>query len=276
MLTKYLKDRFRISQEELAKLGDEFNSEAIPLLEVLHKNTHWILLDNRQTKKIVEQVFYEAIENCHITKNNADWTSWIQRIWIRELLEFYSKKENDIKTNFEFIDLTEINLNDVKNNFNSPRFNDQISESLKKLPAVLRIPLIMKEIHLLNYERIAELIDVPEGVIATRIYRARKLLYLFMLGNFDYEDQKRKFISKDTNDYIFKLRNYALLVDSELSELQQSKITMDTESNDSKKAEIFVQSQIKSILKSLPDENSTRIRIIAKIEAKAKKRFSGT
>ena len=187
MQPQSLKERFNTSKEELAKLGLEFNSEALPLLEKLYNTSFWILLNKRATKKIIKQTFFEAIENCDITKNYADWNSWIHRIWMREILEFYSDKENDKQTVFDFIDHTEVNLNAVEDFFNSSLHADKLIKSLEQLPAVLRIPMVMKEIHSLNYEIISDLVDVPVGVIATRVYRARKLLYLFLRNNFNYE-----------------------------------------------------------------------------------------
>jgi len=217
MSPQSLRERFNTSKEELAKLGSEFNSEALHLLEKLYNSAFWILLSKRAAKKIIKQTFYEAIENCDITKNYADWNSWIHRIWMREIHEFYSDKENDEQTVFDFIDHAEVNLITVEDFFNSTFPNDKLIKSLEKLPAVLRIPMMMKEIHSLNYEKIAELIDVPDGVIATRIYRARKLLYLFLRNNFDYEEQKRIEIQQGASKLIFELRQSALLVDDELS-----------------------------------------------------------
>ena len=87
MSPQSLRERFNTSKEELAKLGLEFNSEALPLLEKLYNTSFWILLNKGAAKKIIKQTFYEAIENCDITKNYADWESWVHRIWMREILE---------------------------------------------------------------------------------------------------------------------------------------------------------------------------------------------
>ncbi len=248
MSPQSLKERFNTSKEELAKLGIEFNSEALPLLDKLHNTSFWILLNRRAAKKIIKQTFYEAIENCDITKNYADWYSWIHRIWMREIHEFYSDKENDKQTVFDFIDHTKVDLIDVKDFFNSTLSDDKLIKVLEKLPAVLRIPMIMKEIHSLNYEIISDLIDVPVGVIATRIYRARKLLYLFMKGDFNYEEQKRLGTQLGFSKLIFELRQSALLVDDELSSEQKAVFSETTSNNNSYDTEILIQSEIKKYI----------------------------
>ena len=268
-----LKERFNTSKEELAKLGLEFNSEALPLLDKLYVTTFWILLNKRAAKKIIKQTFYEAIENCDITKNYADWNSWIHRIWMREIHEFYSDRENDRQTVFDFIDQAKVNLNDGENFYKSPLPGNKLINFLEKLPAVLRIPMIVKEIHSLNYERIADLIDVPDGVIATRIYRARKLLYLFLKDNFDYEGQKRIWIQQALSKLIFELRQSALLVDDELSLEQKAAFNESTTNSNLFKVEILIQSEIKKLFSSISPDDKVIGRMRAKIERKATKRF---
>jgi len=273
MYTQSFSDRFNTSKDELAKLGLEFYSEALPLLEKLYNTSFWILLNKRAVKKIIKQTFFEAIENCDITKNYADWESWIYRIWMREILEYYSGKENDTQTAFDFIDHAKVNLNDIEDFFSSPLQEGQLLKSLEKLPAVLRIPMIMKEIHSLNYEKIAELIDVPNGVIATRIYRARKLLYLYMKSDFNYEEQKRIGVQQGSSKIIFNLRQSALLVDEEFDEEQKTSFGESTTDNNLYKAEILIQNEIKKLFKNVSPDNPLIARMRAEIERKAIKRF---
>lgn len=273
MSTQSLRDRFNTSKEELAKLGLEFNSEALPLLENLYNTTFWILLNQKAVRKIIKQTYFEAIENCDITKNYADWNSWVHRIWMREILEFYSDKENDKQTVFDFIDHAEVNFNAMEDFFNSTLQDAKLIKSLEKLPAVLRIPMMMKEIYSFSYNKIAELIDVPNGVIATRIYRARKLFYLFLKDNFDYERKKREGLPEGSPKMIFNLRQCSLLTDDELSVEQKLKFNDAIKDNDQYKAEIFVQRGIKKLFLNLSSDSSAIRRMRAKIERKATKRF---
>jgi len=273
LTTQSFKDRFNTSKEELAKLGLEFNSEALPFLDKLYNTSFWILLNKGATEKIIKQTFFEAIENCDITKNYADWDSWIHRIWMREILEFYSDKENDKQTVFDFIDQTEVNLNAVENYFNSPSPENRLINALEQLPAVLRIPMMMKEIHSLSYEKIAELIDVPGGVIATRIYRARKLLYLLLRNNFNYNEKKKMGVPEGSPKLIFDLRRCALLIDDELTDEQKTNFSESMSDSNLYKAEILIQNEIKRLFGKIASDSPMSARIRAKIERKAKKRF---
>ena len=142
------------------------------------------------------------------------------------------------------------------------------------MPAVLRIPLMIKENLSLNYGRIAELIDVPEEVIATRIYRGRKLLFLFLLSDFDFENKKRTFIPTGNTKPIFILRNFAMLADNELSDLQKKKLDELTKGNESYQAENLLQGNIKSVFMTLTADKSAISKIKAEIKEKARKHLS--
>jgi DNA-directed RNA polymerase specialized sigma24 family protein len=279
MLSPSKLDRFKVSKEELSKLGEEFNSEALLLLKDLYQTSFWILLNKKSTKKIIKQTFFESIENCNVTKNHADWQSWIFRIWMREILDFYAQKENDTKTIFDFIDHTELDSKEIDYITNSNKIKSGISEdefikSLEKLPAVLRIPMIMKEIHSFNYEKIAELIDVPVGVIATRVYRARKLLFLSLNEDYSCEDEKRKWKQRDSTKLIFELRKCAFVVDDEFTQEEKMSFIESTENNNQYKNEILIQDEVKKLLKSCSLNDNSIARLKSKIERKAAKKFN--
>lgn len=271
MLSHSNLERFKVTKEELASLGSEFKDEAFPLVEKLFRTTFWITLNNKSSNKIIKQTFFEAIEDCNVTKNDADWQSWINRIWMREILDYYVNRENDIETRFDFIDWTEFGDDEVS----SIQLNeDELKKLLEMLPAVLRIPLILKEVHLLDYETIAELIDVPYGVIATRIYRARKLLFILFRNKIDYEQEKQKWINKESTYKIFELRKSALLVDDEFNSKQNSTLNESVKNNLKFETEIRIQKEIKFNLKSCIDLSVSIHRLKSKIDKKARKKFT--
>ena len=274
MRSKYLKNRFNTSKEELKRLGNEFTNEALPLLDKLYNLTFWILPDKKSTNKIIKQVFFEAIEDCDITKNDADWQSWIQRIWMREILDFYSEKENDRNTDFGFIDNFEVDLDKVQTIFNSDEASKIDSELLQKLPAVLRIPLIMRESAQFDYEKISDLIDVPVGVAATRIYRARKLLCLYLLNEFNYEKEKNHSSDSKSSRSIFELRKCSLMIDNEFTEDEKIIFTEVMKENNFLRNELSIQSEVKKKLISLTHQNIDITSIKSKIVKKASKRFN--
>jgi hypothetical protein len=269
-------ERFRISKEELEKLGSGFFSEALPIMENLYNTSYWIVLNKKSARKIIRQTFSESVDFCNVTKNEADWKSWIYRIWMREIFGFFSYFENDKNTNFEFIDYANIdssNLDFIRDENRSHFEVKELINILQKLPPVLRVPLIMREVFLFNYEKISELIDVPSGVIATRIYRARKLFFLNLNSEYLLEDEKVKWKQKEATKKIFELRNSSRLADDELNSEQKSKLTEYLKDSVEFESEILIQRGIKNILQnSIPTDISIKS-LKSKIERKSKKKF---
>jgi len=272
------KDRFKTTKEELAKLASEFYSEALPVLDKLYNISYWIFLEKKATQKTIKQIYFEAIEYCDKTKAHADWWSWIHRIWMREINDYYVPKENDNLTVFDFIDLSQVNHTEADTFFNnyylrSNSILPKLITSLRKLPSILRIPLMLKEVHKLSYEKIAELVDVPDGVIATRIYRARKLLFFFLHGNYDYEKKKKSGLPDNFKPIIFDLRMCGLAMDEELNGEKKLEIERLVETEEKFKTEFLIQQEIQKILKSHCVESVVPKRIRIKIEKEAHKRF---
>jgi DNA-directed RNA polymerase specialized sigma24 family protein len=271
--SKYLKNRFNTTKEELKRLGAEFSSQALPCLENLYNCTYWILLNKESTDKIIKQVFFEAIEDCDITKNDADWPSWIQRIWIREILEFYEDKENDRNTDFSFIENFEPDISNSKTLFTTETTLEKIVDSIKKLPAVLRIPLMMRESTQLNYEKISDLIDTPFGVAATRIFRARKLLFMNLQNELNFNEIKSLSIEKNFTKLIFKLRDCSSIIDNEFTESQKANFLASVKDDQRLNTELLVQREVKNLLTSIVERKSDIKAIMAEINKKASKRF---
>lgn len=65
---------------------------------------------------------------------------------------------------------------------------DQVRRGLAKLPPDQRELLLLREFEGLDYQRIAELMDVPEGTIKSRLSRARAALREALEGRVSAED----------------------------------------------------------------------------------------
>ncbi len=256
MRSKYLRDRFNTSKEELQKLGNEFTNEALPLLDKLYNLTYWILQDKKSTKKIIQQVFKEAIEDCDITKNEADWQSWIERIWMREIIEFYEGKENDKNTDFSFIENFQMEISSSSTFLTGETMTKKIVDSLQMLPSILRIPLMMRESAQFNYEKISDLVDIPIGVAATRIFRARKLLFMYLLDKSNLDKIEHLGKTDDPSKLIFKYRDCSCQIDNELPEAQHSTFFLSLQNDQRLMAEFSIQKEVKKLFANLIEKKT--------------------
>jgi RNA polymerase sigma-70 factor (ECF subfamily) len=66
---------------------------------------------------------------------------------------------------------------------------EAVSRNLEKLPPDYKAILILREIEAFSYEELAETLDLQQGTVKSRLFRARKKLCQLLLSdrNFSYE-----------------------------------------------------------------------------------------
>ena len=76
---------------------------------------------------------------------------------------------------------------------------EQIEEGLQSLSPEHREVLILRELHQLSYEEIAQTLNLDSGTVKSRISRGRKSLRNFLLqsGNFSPPDTSKKMNGKE-------------------------------------------------------------------------------
>jgi hypothetical protein len=118
-------------------------------------------------------------------------------------------------------------------------------------------------------------LDIPDGVVAARIYRGRKLLFkllteIELIKNFTSNHE-----SNDGDAYtIFKLRDTASLTDDELSETDKAVLQENLKTDSLLKTEFQIQEQMKMLISKSVKKVYAPARLKRKIKKKAEKRFS--
>jgi RNA polymerase sigma-70 factor (ECF subfamily) len=51
-----------------------------------------------------------------------------------------------------------------------------LENSIKELPKEVRMAIILKHLQGLSYEKVAQIMNCPEGTVKTYVFRGRKLL----------------------------------------------------------------------------------------------------
>jgi DNA-directed RNA polymerase specialized sigma24 family protein len=265
--------QFNTTKEELHKLGLEFKFQAFNLIDELFNLAFWLVLKKRSAKKIIWVTYIKAIYYCDKTKADTNWPTWMHRIFFNRIIDHYNKHSEVNNFNFQLIDLWKADPELIPRiSYNN---SNQISEKklivlLNNIPQTLILPLILKDIYNLSYQSIAEFLDMPYGVIASRIYRARKFIFIKLLNqSFDVIRSK-----DEHKDLIFKLRVTSELLDNEFPDARKIKMEEKLKADPLIKTEFEMQEKIKtmlsnSIIRKYPPSGLNR-----KIKKEAENRFS--
>ncbi|MBT8392708.1 MAG: hypothetical protein HKP17_05030, partial [Ignavibacteriaceae bacterium] len=174
---------------------------------------------------------------------------------------------------FELIDNLKVDSNLVlkfKEIYSDRIKEKELTKLLRNVPQLLLLPLVLKEVANLSYRTIAEFIDVPDGVISTRIYRARKLIFIKLLI-LDFEESNSV---SEKSDLIFKLRVTAELLDNELPSSEKDASEEKIKTDPRLKKEYEVQELVKKVLKNSFVTKTSPERLKQKIKKKAESSFS--
>jgi len=265
-------NNFITTKEELLDLKKGFDKEALPLADFFFNLTFQITFDKRLSKKIFKDIYYKAIEYCDKTMGGSGWTTWMQRIWMKSLFD-HTGGDKYVDFNFELIDHW-VPVKEIQTKISNDE--KEILAALLKLPLILRITLMMKTCSSFYYPLIGELIDIPDGTVSTRIYRARKLLYNFIIeddiSQIDLNDKQKTFPGEKI---IFNMRKSAEIADNQYFEGEDEKSKRNLIENDEHLLREFtIQKTISTVLSESIIKKTAPKRILSKISRKAKKKFS--
>ena len=201
----------------------ELKSDALPLMDWLYNFAFYSAADKSSANKLIKRTYFKALEYFDKTRGGADYKTWMLRVLLNRIYEFYSK-EREIQKNeldnedlFFLTALSEDRLLQINESIMPSINQKKILEILKRIPIDLRLPLIFQVALKYNYELSAEYIDIPAGTIASRIFRARKWIFneLFTDNKIDgthhkLEYKEMKLISAEADGEQFEKGNFSL------------------------------------------------------------------
>ena len=190
----------------------ELETDALPLMDWFYNFAFYSAADKSSAKKLIKRTYFKALEYFDKTRGGADYKTWMLRVLLNRIYEFYSKEreiqknELDSENLFFVTALSENELSEINQSIIGSVERKKILEILKRIPIDLRLPLIFQVVLKYNYELAAEYIDIPVGTIASRIFRARKWIFNELItGNKINESQPKldykemKFISAEAD-----------------------------------------------------------------------------
>jgi RNA polymerase sigma-70 factor (ECF subfamily) len=155
--------------------GDKFSFQ---VLVKRHKekvrNIIYITMNNSVlVDDIAQDVFITVYRNLKYFRFESQFTTWLYRITVNRCKD-YLRKMNVRKIFSPIEDGYEVS------EYPSPVEDEDVSKivmnAISKLPAKLRMPLILKDIEGFSYQEISETLKCEMGTVKSRIFRGREKL----------------------------------------------------------------------------------------------------
>ncbi|NLW26695.1 RNA polymerase sigma factor [Acetivibrio saccincola] len=178
------------SEKKIIKLCKENRREGFELLfkrfeNYIYKICKSFTCSKEDALDIMQEVFLKIYKSFESFDAKKSLSPWVKRITVNTCINYKrdnNKRYGDVSIN--------VSMDDEKNTFENVISDDINTEDMaiytdtkkllenliRKLPEEVRMAIILKHIEGLSYEKIAKIMNCPEGTVKTYVFRGRKLL----------------------------------------------------------------------------------------------------
>lgn len=180
-------------------LGGDANAFETLVLEY-EKNVYNIALrmtgNSEDAADMTQEAFIKAYNSLQSFRGDSKFSVWLYRIVSNVCLDFLRSKNRrpTVSLSVEDDDGEDAQL-DVADESQSPELlldrkltRDSVRRGLDSLPPDYRQILLLREIQGLSYDEIAQALSLEVGTVKSRIFRARKRLFTFLIDDGNISD----------------------------------------------------------------------------------------
>ncbi len=141
--------------------------------------------NQEDARDLAQDAFVKAYDNLHRFRLESSFYTWIYRIASNVAIDFLRKQKRRGTTEFD----EQIAARDAdgamveQHHQDSPsktlerkRLYARIMDAMQELPEDQRQVILLRELDGLSYKEIADVMEIPEGTVMSRLYYARKKL----------------------------------------------------------------------------------------------------
>lgn len=136
---------------------------------------------------LTQDTFLKAYRNLNQFRGDSSLYTWIYKIARNVCLDALRRKKFRNRFHFDWFqkDHSGTDFPDP-HHYDEPENNDLkywIDKAMAKLPEDFRSILVFREIQDLSYEEIAIILEIPEGTVKSRLFKARRLMREYLIQN---------------------------------------------------------------------------------------------
>lgn len=151
-------------------------------------NTCWRISGNLDdAQDLAQEAFLRALESIESFQHRAGFYTWLFRIAVNLAISHRRKAARAVKLSLHgsdgqsrvenqaarLVGRVTHDANDPPANVVSRETGQRVAEAIEQLDDEHRAVLVLRDIEGFDYQRIAEILDLPIGTVKSRLYRAR-------------------------------------------------------------------------------------------------------
>jgi RNA polymerase sigma-70 factor (ECF subfamily) len=173
----------KLTREEVQK-QDDFQDEIMPHVDTLYNFALRLTSEPTDAEDLVQDTFVRAYRFFNSYEKGTNAKAWPFRILKNLYSNNYRKKSkqpnqvnyDEVSSFYETIHADRTDTSSLESRMFRELIDDDIANALEQLPEESRTVMLLRNVKNFTYEEIANMFDVPIGIIRSRLYRGRNLL----------------------------------------------------------------------------------------------------
>lgn len=176
----------KVQDEELQKLGWDFEAAAMPFVDALYNAAYRMSRNAQDAEDLVQETYLKAYRYYDKFQEGTNLKAWLFKILKNTFINSYRKKQQVppsadfslIEESFESIVQEEPGkkLPDPEAELLEKVLDGDVQRALEDLPQDYRMVVLLADLEDFSYKEIAEILEIPVGTVMSRLYRGRRLL----------------------------------------------------------------------------------------------------
>ena len=171
----------------------EFESMAMPFMDQLYSHALRLTKNSSDAEDLVQETYLKGYRAFSSFKEGTNLRAWLFRILTNSFINNYRKKQRG----FEEEDFDEIDdmylhrrLGSIQNSTLGMSAEDmvferltedEIKDAVENLPTQYREVVLLADVQGFSYKEIAEILEIPNGTVMSRLHRGRAKLQKVLL-----------------------------------------------------------------------------------------------
>ena len=178
-------------EQDLIRLAANGSSRAFEELITPYERKMYALAlrmcsNTEDAKDCLQEAMLRIFKGLSGFRGDSSFSTWVYRIVSNSCLDSHRHKKGRQSDSLD--ELSEVGVEPVDRSAGpeeaaeKSELKRELSKAINKLPPDLKNPLVLRDIHGLSYEEIAETLDINVGTVRSRLFRARAKLREYLSG----------------------------------------------------------------------------------------------
>ncbi len=163
-----------------------FDVAAMPYLDALYNTAYRMSRNAEDAEDLVQETYLKAYKNFDKFETGTNLKAWLFKIMKNTFINSYRKKQlvppqsdfADIEESFESQVSDEVTrqIKNPETELLENVLDEDVQRALDSLPQDYRMVVLLADLEGFSYKEIAEILEIPQGTVMSRLYRGRRLL----------------------------------------------------------------------------------------------------